>query len=749
MNLFLSFLIIVEIFTAILAIFSILRKKNYTIAESYCYSTILILAAYSLSIQLFFLLKINQYYYLFDIIILTFSSFQIWKNKKIIFNSYKAFVRSDNWQTNKFISCLLIFISIYLFLQSFLLPPCNWDVLTYNLARVLMFQEEGSLFLKNFSTYRQVIHPWGYDILSFLFLRFYSDFGLGVFSFLSYTVVIAGTYGLVSKIFDQPQLNPLPGTRKSFFHPFSCDTNLILITSFIIASLTGLILQATTEKNDIPLAAVVVVCFLAAWNFYRTFKYFDFYIIIVAALFGLSVKAYFPGFLIPFLIFYTLMLIKQHWGSLKNLNLQKIKEILLGKLLYLSDGIISRLYRRTLIKYTARPLKHTDCQLPFANYQLLFKGALCAIPLGLIFCLIIFWNNNYHNYHSLWGEKAHVDIHINKEGLVGGAINTARYISQAIDLPKELGGSMITKFHDKLLGNNRSAGALYQVKLIGKPFPDEDFSWYGLLGILLIIPAVIYSMIFGKGFIRFISLTLLCFWLILSYKVAWMPWNSRFFSLFFAGSGVCIAFVYQKFLVNGLSSKISNGLKKIIISIAVLTMLYSTLFNIKKPFINIYELGYLIKKKLGISTGYFEGKKTGFTYPGPLIFTWFYYVINRNAYYDLHYHNDVVKKFTNQIKPGKRLLFLAEEDSWNWVFPFLIKRPDLEVIVARPEHIFINDKVYNINKKIDLVFLKKRFDYLLCSEVELIDNIKKQDRIFCSNPGVDERGPVCLYKFYY
>ena len=217
-----------------------------------------------------------------------------------------------------------------------------------------------------------------------------------------------------------------------------------------------------------------------------------------------------------------------------------------------------------------------------------------------------------------------------------------------------------------------------------------------------------------------------------------------------------------------LCEKRARQLKNIILFLALLTMLYASLFNIKKPFINIYELGYLMKEKLGISKNHFEGKQAGFVYPGPVIFTWIHFVLNRNAYYDMHYHSNVVKRFTNLVEPGKRLLFLAAEDSWNWVFPFLIKRPDLEVIVARPDHIFIDGKVYNINTKDDLVFLKKKFDYLLFSEVELgvhkehvipsagmagsdgaseESPVKKEDRIFCSDLNVVKRGPVCLYKF--
>ena len=604
------------------------------------------------------------------------------------------------------------------------------------------------------------MHPWGYDILSFLFLRFYSDFGLAVFSFLSYTAVIAGTFGLVRKIFN--------------------NANLSLTTSFIIASLSGLILQAVTTKNDIPVAAVVVVCFLAALNFYSTKKYSNFYIIVVALLFGLSVKAYFLGFLVPFLFFYALLLIKEYRIKKMLFTIRNIRPDKIGISLILNLA--------TFLPYFQRLV---------AGRRFLSKISF-LLPLGLIFCLMVFWNNNLNNYGSIWGERAGVEQHINQDGLAGGAINAGRYVLQAIDLPEELGGNLLTGFHDKMLGNHNSTGALYPVNLSGKPFPDEDFSWYGLLGIL-IIPAVIYSSIKGKGFIRVISLSLLCYFLILSYTVAWMPWNSRFFALFFGGSGVCIAFTWQSlsrappkagrqpYAIAKTSQTIARQLKNIILFLALLTMLYASLFNIKKPFINIYELGYLIKEKLGI-TGHFEGKQAGFVYPGPVIFTWVHFVLNRDAYYDMHYHSDVVKRFTNLVEPGKRLLFLAAEDSWNWVFPFLIKRPDLEVIVARPDHILIDGKIYSINTKDDLVFLKKRFDYLLCSEVKLgvhkelvipgarlaesdgaseparppvwrtgqskdsamaggESPVKKEDRIFCSDIDVVKRGPVCLYRF--
>ena len=260
LNFIFSSAVIVEVFICILGLYCILREKGLTAAESYCYSVILAFSLYSLSIQSFFLVKLQSLYYFFDICIVAFFSVQIWKNKRFFSLTCEEFVQL--YRDNKFIVALLISVLSYLFLQVVLLPPSSWDSMTYNLARVFMFQEERTLFLKNLTNFAQATYPWGYDILSFLFLRFYSDFGLSLFSFLSYTVIIIGTYGLVNKIFNNVYVS--------------------LTSAFIIASLKELVLQATTTKNDIPTAAVAVICFLAGYNFLRSFKYIHFYIIIIS-----------------------------------------------------------------------------------------------------------------------------------------------------------------------------------------------------------------------------------------------------------------------------------------------------------------------------------------------------------------------------------------------------------------------------------------------------------------------------------
>lgn len=74
--------------------------------------------------------------------------------------------------------------------------------MTYNLARVFLFQQEGSLFLSSVTTARQAIFPAAYDILNHASLRHYADHGVAaIFSLLSYFSVVAGTHALCRKHF--------------------------------------------------------------------------------------------------------------------------------------------------------------------------------------------------------------------------------------------------------------------------------------------------------------------------------------------------------------------------------------------------------------------------------------------------------------------------------------------------------------------------------------------------------------------
>ena len=87
----------------------------------------------------------------------------------------------------------------YLLALAWLVPPANWDSMTYNLARVLLFEEQRTLLLHSITTLRQAVFPLGSDILAYLMLRLGSDYGVGLFSWLSWLAIVSGTYTLARR----------------------------------------------------------------------------------------------------------------------------------------------------------------------------------------------------------------------------------------------------------------------------------------------------------------------------------------------------------------------------------------------------------------------------------------------------------------------------------------------------------------------------------------------------------------------
>ncbi len=178
------------------------------------------------------------------------------------------------------VSFLLELPSFSFFLEV-LVPPANYDSMTYNLSRVFLFQQENSLFLKSVNTPRQALMVMGSDILSYAFLRFYSDYGVGIFSFLAYISVGVGTYAL----------------SRNF-----APVKISIASTLVIVSLPEFCFQATATKNDIFTAASAVFCFLTAYRVLESLNIEDFSLTILGLSFGFSAKTTFLAFLVPFTI---------------------------------------------------------------------------------------------------------------------------------------------------------------------------------------------------------------------------------------------------------------------------------------------------------------------------------------------------------------------------------------------------------------------------------------------------------------
>jgi hypothetical protein len=701
---FISFLIVIELIVFNLGIYSLVRKRCDSVSLAFSYSAILTLAVLSLSIQAFFLLGIHGVYFLFDIVIIVFSVFRVIHNRDVIKRDVQ--IVSRFLKKEKLFVFILLPVLIYLSLQAFLLPPGNLDSMVYNLARVLMFKQEGGLFLENYSYFGQPSFPVGHDLLSFLFLRFNSDFGLGIFSFISYVIIIVGTFSIVGCFYNK---------------------KLAVSIAIIIASLTEIVLQATTTKNDIPAAAVVIVIFLAGYNFIISRRSVHLYLVIVGLLWGVTIKAYFAGFALLFILFYAAFLI----------------------------------YKQENFSFTGL-LSHISVNKIKLNYK------YYIIPVGLILCIFFFYGHNIKKYGNIFGEKRAVARNQNQDGVIGGILNLGRYIIQSAEIPIKY-GYKVNEIHDSFLKEYKSKGMKdkkSKIDLAGKPFLSEDHSWYGPLGFFLIIPVIAFSVffvntlqnalkktkfsrlvsyksheqtllgcgrrpLFAKGYVRVVSLTLSLYFIFISYKVAWMPWNTRYFSLFFAGSGLCIAYVFNRFLNK--NTRVIKGIKGFIVLIAIYTLLSATLQNSRSPTIPGFASANLFYNLYKYGSGVLEGNR-----PVKKCFAWLGKVSNRQSQYEIFYPGNMLTTFISSVGRDKRVLVLGY---FIPVFPLFFTRPDLEITVSRLDRVFLNNKPYSLSRKSDYMSIRANYDYIviLTKDVkkfkDIYRHIRDEEQVFYSKAG--------------
>ena len=576
-----------------------------------------------------------------------------------------------------------ILIYLYFFWQAILLPPNNYDSMSYNLSRVLLMLKENSLFLSNFSMYHQADFVLGYDILSFLFLRHYSDFCLGIFSYLSYITVIVGTYSLINKYYQLERLG--------------------IYVALIVSCFTELILQSTSTKNDIPTAALAVSCFLAVYNIIRRKDSTSFLILILFILFGISVKNYFIALGLPLIVLLSVYLIIHNWNDIHQ-----------------------------IIKY------HKN------NIPLYFMIVVVS------FTLMAFFGNNLTKYGKVFGNNKFIEANLQNDGIKGAGANVMRYLIQTVELPKFAFSIKIKKMHNNILKNYYKIGTLRgteEIELTSDWVPNEDSSWFGPLALLLVIPSIIYSIFRGEGLVRFIGINLSVFYLLNCYFIPWCPWSNRYFAIFYGGSGLCIAFLIKKFHPNFL---------KLLLVMSMILGIYATLFNINKPFFNIervkYYIGNIINENL-YKSDFLDEKlkkykkiiKEDQDHKSLPILYWIYYVKNRNAFVDEYYKGGIWSKINKSLESKEPVLILCTND---WIFSFLLKRGDLDIVVSSPDKVVIKNKKYDMTNGNNLELIKANFRYLILINISpfyYLNNLIPE--VNYKGEGLFDR-TFYLYKFY-
>jgi hypothetical protein len=429
------------------------------------------------------------------------------------------------WRQTPWLLSVVTLAGIYLFLQAVLLPPSSWDALTYHLPRVLLWEQNHSLFLRDFTISPQAILPVGSDILYHAFLRFRTDYGLGLFSWLTYGVILFGTYAL-----SEPRFGPA----------------IALTSALVIAGLPEIVYQSTATKNDIVLAAIALACVVWADRWLRVPSVEALAGLGLTLAFGMAVKTTFVLFAVCFIILWWVRVIRQ------------------GRLAALITEL-SKHWRLWLV---------------------------LLVPMGVLSQGWLFWDN-YQQFGSWLGTPEFAFNNQNNDGLLGGMANGIRYGFQSIHLLRPLDtawawlfGSPLTmewqSIYDTLIDPwVRKAGFSEIAK--GYAFeihwrPQEDASWFGPLSVFIVLPAVIWSLVKGKRLSQTMAMVTVFLVLMISYRVGWSPWKSRFFTLPIAGTGICVATFFHQLRVRAWWLKIVQWASAVI-------LIYACLFNYNKPMV--------------------------------------------------------------------------------------------------------------------------------------------------------------------
>jgi hypothetical protein len=408
------------------------------------------------------------------------------------------------------------------------------------------------------------------------------------------------------------------------------------LTTLVIIGMPEFCFQATSTKNDIFTAVAALFCLISVYRLLETLNIQDICLLVLGLSFGFSAKLTFSAFLAPFIIFFGYLIIRKH-------NIINI-------------------------------------------FQLINKNWLYFIP--LIFCALVmsqFWLffHNYITFNDLTG-NASIGNFAQPSGLLGFIANCVRYLFQNFDLfpfdyiinsrlKIDINHYLIYLYDavfKPVFGNEKLAYSS-QNNLI--PFailtiPHEDDSWYGLAGTFLVLPSLIFSFFRGRLFLKMVSITLFSFILIISNLFFWSPFNTRYLSLFFTSSGVCIAFLLEAIYQKG-NKRMINFILSFSVFILVSSCLLNSTKNIRKP--NIW-----IESKLGIDRLYYARQ---------------------------HYRDDRVEQFKKIVPTGSLVALYAGDESW--IYHFYLTNPGTKI------------------EPINLSALKGgstllKYDYLLCLEVD-------------------------------
>ncbi len=515
----LSVLVYLELLLISSCFYLFLRQRNWPVSASIGCGLFLMTMLVSFSLRLIIALNIFPYVYLLDVLFIIISVLYLNHNRLLIGSESKKIVTTI--KPLNYTSYLAYFALFYLLLLALLTPIYNGDARIYHLSRVFLFIQENSLFVTNVSNPQQSFFPTGYDILQLMFLRFPSDWGLSFFNLISYVAIISTSYSLAS---------------------FVLNHRLAVLSTLLVASAPIILLNATTVKPELLLVLTASVAMYVAFKVYQARNDFDILVLGLTLAFGLSVKTTFIFFILLFLLFmvvpilrtesvkYWCVFFKTHWVSIF---------LLLPVLIFLSD------------------------------------------------IWIIFYNKYY--WGSYGGPEVFTQNFVNKNGISGFFVNLSRYLLESIELPEVINvlcnrifgirlSDIVLNAYQSLIPQQLEMAALtpwYKYFISWRT--NEFHSWYGIFGVLILFSSVFSILQSQNILITRLGLIGIGFFFVFSYSINWMPWNGRLLMITFVLLTPCFVFVLKNRLQN------HGWLYKTLTFIAMVILAYTLVFNETKP----------------------------------------------------------------------------------------------------------------------------------------------------------------------
>ena len=214
-----------------------------SIRETLCHSGWLSLCLIYLIYKILFLLAIPDVSVYLDLILDTILLVYIFRRIKILKCDYSTtinFLRSQYYLT-KIVLVLIAIPLIYGFVLALFLSPTTIDVNAYHESRILLMQQQGTYFLKQFNDICEVAYGLGYDLVLHNNLRFGEDRGLGIYGYISFLCIL--------------------GFLFNFSNDKESKDYWYFLPAILFLGLIEPIYQSFSAKNDLPGALACLASF--------------------------------------------------------------------------------------------------------------------------------------------------------------------------------------------------------------------------------------------------------------------------------------------------------------------------------------------------------------------------------------------------------------------------------------------------------------------------------------------------------